>query len=104
MSAKAERSAVEEARLKEITADFERISKKKEDYVAEHPEHRKLVYRAKRRPEEEAAPTAPAPVTRNLFKKNGLPRHPERSLYYDPVMNPFGVAPPGMPYVERRKR
>lgn len=39
LSAKAERSAVEEARLKEVTADFERISKKKEDYVAEHPEH-----------------------------------------------------------------
>ena len=29
LSAKAERSAVEEARLKEVTADFERISKKK---------------------------------------------------------------------------
>lgn len=40
---------------------------------------------------------------RNLFNKNGLPRHPERSIYYDPVMNPFGVAPPGMPYLERRK-
>ncbi|TEB05178.1 hypothetical protein FA13DRAFT_1769087 [Coprinellus micaceus] len=27
---------------------------------------------------------------RNMFDKKGLPRHPERSIYYDPVMNPFG--------------
>lgn len=40
--------------------------------------------------------------TRKLFDKNGLPIHPERSIYYDPVMNPFGVPPPGMPYIERR--
>ena len=38
---------------------------------------------------------------RNYFGKNGLPRHPERSVYYDPVLNPYGVAPPGMPYAER---
>ena len=42
------------------------------------------------------------PPSRNVFKKNGLPRHPERSIYYDPQMNPFGVPPPGMPYMERR--
>jgi mRNA biogenesis factor len=40
-------------------------------------------------------------LKRNLFDKNGLPRHPERSVYYDPVMNPFGVAPPGMPFMQR---
>jgi len=40
---------------------------------------------------------------RKVFDKNGLPRHPERSIYYDPVMNPYGVAPPGMPYMERRE-
>lgn len=41
---------------------------------------------------------------RNLFNKKGLPRHPERSIYYDPVLNPFGVPPPGMPYLERPLR
>lgn len=39
-----------------------------------------------------------------MFKKNGLPRHPERSIYYDASLNPFGVAPPGMPYMQRAKR
>lgn len=44
----------------------------------------------------------PVDRTRKLFDKNGIPIHPERSIYYDPVMNPFGVPPPGMPYIERR--
>ncbi|KAF9270740.1 hypothetical protein L218DRAFT_969204 [Marasmius fiardii PR-910] len=87
-------------RLKSLKAELENINKKKEEYVKEHPEQRRLVYRARRdknEPEEEIA----LPKKRNLFKKNGLPRHPERSIYYDPVMNPYGVAPPGMPYMER---
>lgn len=29
-------------------------------------------------------------------------RNPERSIYYDPVLNPYGAPPPGMPYAERR--
>jgi hypothetical protein len=91
--------------LKELKSDLEKINKKKEDYVEEHPEQRKLVYRPRRRREDEEQTTDEhkGPQKRNLFKKNGLPRHPERSIYYDPVMNPFGVAPPGMPYVERRE-
>jgi len=28
-------------------------------------------------------------------------KRPERSIYYDPVMNPYGAPPPGMPYKER---
>lgn len=97
---------MEEARsdpgkLAELKAELEKINKKKAEYVEEHPEQRRLVYR--RRKEGEPEPDLPVLKKRNLFKKNGLPRHPERSIYYDPVMNPFGVAPPGMPYVERRK-
>lgn len=30
-----------------------------------------------------------------------LPKHPEKSFYYDPIYNPYGVPPPGMPYRER---
>jgi hypothetical protein len=84
---------------------LEKINKKKEEYVEDHPEQRKLVYRPRRRKEDEEAKTeeSKGPQKRNLFNKNGLPRHPERSIYYDPVMNPFGVAPPGMPYMERRE-
>jgi hypothetical protein len=81
--------------------------KKKEAYVAEHPEERRLVYRAKKNDtaggSKDADAPRPLPQARNLFDKNGLPRRPERSIYYDPVMNPYGVAPPGMPYMERRK-
>ncbi|KAF7793448.1 hypothetical protein EIP86_004560 [Pleurotus ostreatoroseus] len=93
------------ARLKEVKEELEKINKKKEDYVAEHPDHRKLVFRARRvESGREQEQDAPKPQKRNLFNKHGLPRHPERSIYYDPVMNPYGVPPPGMPYVERPLR
>ncbi len=95
-----ERDRSDPAKLAELKAELERVNKKKAEYVAEHPEARRLVYR--RRKEGEPEPELPTKKARNLFNKNGLPRHPERSIYYDPVMNPYGVAPPGMPYVERR--
>ncbi|KAJ6601274.1 hypothetical protein DFH09DRAFT_1127331 [Mycena vulgaris] len=89
----------DKARLKEAKSELERIYQKKEEYLKEHPEQRRLVYRHRKdgdKPDEEIVLPK-----RNFFDKNGLPRHPERSVYYDPVMNPFGVAPPGMPYQER---
>lgn len=92
----------EQARLNELKAELEKINRKKAEYVAEHPEQRRLVYRPRRK-EGEPPPEPIVLPKRNLFKKNGLPRHPERSIYYDPVMNPFGVAPPGMQYMERRE-
>ena len=91
------------ARLAELKGELEKITKKKEEWVAEHPEHKKLVFR-QRRTQEEKKPEQDAPKlqNRNVFNKYGLPRHPERSIYYDPVLNPYGVPPPGMPYMERR--
>lgn len=62
------------------------------------------MYRKHRKHEEDDAKPEmekPVPQKRNLFNKKGLPRHPERSIYYDPVLNPYGVPPPGMPYLER---
>lgn len=98
---------LQRARLAELKAELSRISKKKEEYVEAHPEQRGLVYKRRRETKENGegsqAPAPPGKVKRNLFKKNGLPRHPERSVYYDPIMNPFGMPPPGMPYVERGK-
>lgn len=38
-----------------------------------------------------------------LYGRDGKLKHPERSIYYDPVFNPFGAPPPGMPYRERRE-
>ncbi|KAJ4477947.1 WW domain binding protein 11-domain-containing protein [Lentinula lateritia] len=95
-------SAADKSRLSTIKAELEKINAKKEDYVKEHPEQRRLVYRPRRdrddgKPDEELI----LPKKRNYFDKNGLPRHPERSIYYDKIMNPYGVAPPGMPYMER---
>ncbi len=91
-------------RLNELKTELEKINKKKEDYVTEHPEHKKLVYKARRQQgTQDMEQDPPVPEKRNLFNKHGLPRHPERSIYYDPVMNPYGVPPPGMPYMERRE-
>ncbi|KAF9511176.1 hypothetical protein BS47DRAFT_1373138 [Hydnum rufescens UP504] len=89
-------------RLASLREEVERIKKKKAEYVTAHPEHEKLVYpggSASRHGGDlgDRPPTA----ARNLFGPNGLPLHPERSIYYDEKMNPFGVPPPGMPYVER---
>ncbi|KAF9535876.1 mRNA biogenesis factor-domain-containing protein [Crepidotus variabilis] len=94
-----ESSRADAEKLGELKAELEKINKKKAEYVEEHPEARRLVYR--RRKQGEPEPDLPTKKPRNYFGKNGLPRHPERSIYYDPVMNPFGVAPPGMPYAER---
>ncbi|KAH8099308.1 WW domain binding protein 11-domain-containing protein [Cristinia sonorae] len=99
-------SAADTARLKELKDELARVNKKKEDYVAEHPEHRKLVFKQRKHQNDtaEGSESKAMPKSRRLFNKDGLPRHPERSIYYDPVMNPYGVAPPGMPYVERALR
>ncbi|KAG2022735.1 hypothetical protein CC2G_000462 [Coprinopsis cinerea AmutBmut pab1-1] len=91
-------------RLAELKAELEKINKKKAEYVEEHPEARKLVYRQRKRDTGNEAEAKPLPAKRNMFNKKGLPRHPERSIYYDPIMNPFGVPPPGMPYMERPLR
>lgn len=51
-----------------------------------------------------AAPTGGA---RGKKQKTALPKvrthsqDPTRSIYYDPVFNPYGAPPPGMPYRER---
>ncbi|THH00695.1 hypothetical protein EW026_g1872, partial [Hermanssonia centrifuga] len=84
-------------RLNELKTELEKINKKKEDYVTEHPEHKKLVYKARRQQgTQDTEQDPPVPEKRNLFNKHGLPRHPERSIYYDPVMNPYGVPPPAL--------
>jgi hypothetical protein len=85
-------------RLAELEREVEYITKKKEKYVAEHPEHRDLVYKPYGKKEalgdEEEDEKA-------LYKKDGRLRDPTRSVYYDAVLNPYGVPPPGMPYRER---
>lgn len=98
-------SSTQKSELESLRAELARINNKKEEYVTEHPEHRRLVYRSnyKKTSEPEEKQVLVTNRQRNVFDKNGLPRHPERSIYYDPVMNPYGVPPPGMLYMERRK-
>ncbi|KIO31755.1 hypothetical protein M407DRAFT_217829 [Tulasnella calospora MUT 4182] len=92
-----------QARLSELRSELDRVKKVKSDYVEKHPEHRGLVYRERKNEDDggEGASTSTSTNNRSLFRKNGLPKHPERSIYYDPVLNPYGMPPPGMPYMER---
>jgi mRNA biogenesis factor len=96
----------DKTRLSNLKAELDKLRKAKEEYVKEHPEHRKLVYgesSAKKPRENDESGIKPAGgAVRQLFGKDGLPLHPERSTYYDPVLNPYGVPPPGMPYMEKR--
>ena len=104
LEAGTELSASDRSRLADLKNELSKIMQKKDEYVKEHPEQRKLVYRSRKLEKgEDRKEAPPAEQKRNLFNKHGLPRHPERSIYYDPVMNPYGVPPPGMPYIERRE-
>ena len=96
-------SGAQKTQLPSLRAELARINKKKDEWVAEHPEHRKLVFRARYKKEGNGEEGESKKKVRKVFDKHGIPRHPERSIYYDPVMNPFGVPPPGMPYMERRE-
>lgn len=97
----------DKTRLSNLRAELDKLRKAKDEYVKEHPEHRKLVYgeasatQSRRSDMGDNKPTVGA--VRQLFGKDGLPLHPERSIYYDPVLNRYGVPPPGMPYMEKRK-
>ncbi|KAH0838118.1 hypothetical protein J3R83DRAFT_6364 [Lanmaoa asiatica] len=102
LEASAELSTSDKSRLTNLKNELSKIMEKKDGYVKEHPEQRKLVYRPRKQEKGEDQKEAPlVEQKRNLFNKHGLPRHPERSIYYDPVMNPYGVPPPGMSYIER---
>lgn len=95
----------QQARLDDLRAEVDRIKKTKEEYVKAHPEHRKLVYAGEDRRKEEAEERKKASEKdrQGLYDDKGRLRDPKRSIYYDPVLNPWGAPPPGMPYRERRE-
>ncbi|TIB79180.1 hypothetical protein E3Q23_00265 [Wallemia mellicola] len=95
------------AHFTQLKEEFERIKKAKEEFVEEHPEKKAEIYKhlsapsaqaqaalARRRDEKPQKP-------KQLLDKKGMPINPTKSVYYDPVYNPTGVAPPGMPYAEK---
>lgn len=84
-------------KIAELEAEIARIKDTKAQYVADHPDQRKAIYGEDRRAEE--AKDAGVP-DKDLYDSKGRLRDPKRSVYYDPILNPFGVPPPGMPYKE----
>lgn len=60
LSSAASRSDADQKRLKDLKAELDNIVKKKEKYVEEHPEQRKLVFRPRRQPKDVAPVTGPA--------------------------------------------
>ncbi|ORY57092.1 hypothetical protein BCR35DRAFT_309678 [Leucosporidium creatinivorum] len=93
-------SAADKEELASLRGELARINKAKTEYVEAHPEHRKFVF-PERAGDKEAANAGPQGDPPGLYGRDGKLKHPERSIYYDPVFNPFGAPPPGMPYRER---
>ncbi|GAA5960475.1 hypothetical protein JCM3765_003647 [Sporobolomyces pararoseus] len=99
LSSKGNLSKQDKDQLASLRAEVARINKAKSEYVEAHPEHRKFVF--PERPNEQADGGRDGDEPKGLYDKNGRLKHPERSVYYDPVFNPFGAPPPGMPYREK---
>ena len=89
----------DKTRRSNLRAELNKLRKAKEEYVKEHPEHRKLVYggsSAKQSRESDVGDNKPAGgAARPLFGKDGLPLYPGHSTYFDPALNQ-------MPHMERR--
>lgn len=98
------------------------IVKTKEAYVKEHPDAKDKVFKprgaggggrggdgqgqAEEEGDENGASGSGAEWKgrkRLHDETTGRLRDPTRSAYYDPVYNPWGAPPPGMPYKERRE-
>ncbi|GAA5838551.1 hypothetical protein JCM3766R1_006008 [Sporobolomyces carnicolor] len=99
LSSKGNLSKQDKDQLASLRAEVSRINKAKTEYVEAHPEHRKFVF--PERPSEQSDTAGPGDEPVGLYDKNGRLKHPERSVYYDPVFNPYGAPPPGMPYREK---
>ncbi|KAL7421656.1 hypothetical protein Q5752_003425 [Cryptotrichosporon argae] len=95
------------ARLAKLEAERDYVAKLKKKYVDEHPDARDRVYhtgahrdRAGRTGQQDDDDEGDE-RDEGVWNRDGTLKDPKRSYYYDPVYNPFGVPPPGMPYRER---
>lgn len=97
----------EREELERLKAEVRRIREAKEAYVKEHPEHRKFVFAREMEEEEEnkrKQKEGQEMEERNRDAKRPWEgRDPRWSQDYDPVFNPLGAPPPGMPYREKSK-
>lgn len=90
-------------KIQELESELKYVSKLKEKYVSEHPEEHDRVYNIRRKAEQQDQDGQGEGSGQQLYDERGRLRDPKKSVYYDPVYNPFGVPPPGMPYRERSK-
>jgi len=93
--------AAGKSRLTELESQLSYVNKVKEKFVSEHPEARDKVFKQHREGGPRRDGKEDEEDLSHLYNKEGKLRDPTRSVYYDPVYNPFGVPPPGMPYRER---
>ncbi|ORY33948.1 WW domain binding protein 11-domain-containing protein [Naematelia encephala] len=100
-------SAFDAERLKSLNTELAHVIKTKEAYVKAHPEARDRVFKTgahSDRPKRDGDGDEDGEGKQDmshLYDENGRLRDPTRSIYFDPVYNPWGVPPPGMPYRER---
>lgn len=91
--------------MAELEKEVAYINKAKEAYVKAHPEQRDKIFGRPRRLGQTGDAAAEGEKEEKkderLYDEQGRLRDPTRSVYYDPVYNPWGVPPPGMPYRER---
>ncbi|KTW30673.1 hypothetical protein T552_00386 [Pneumocystis carinii B80] len=80
---KGQLSALDRSNLEILESDLKRIRKARK-YVGPIIESEKT--KAREAKEEK--------------QQQKIPKNPEKSIYYDPIYNPYGVPPPGMPYKE----
>ncbi|SPO45595.1 uncharacterized protein PSANT_03281 [Moesziomyces antarcticus] len=91
-------------RLQREVADVKRI---KEEYVRNHPDQRNFVrgYEEKASTDSKPGELSNAPqqtaTATARDSQNAPSRDPRWSIYYDPVFNPYGAPPPGMPYLDK---
>lgn len=100
-SLKAENNPANKKKIQELESELKYVSKLKEKYVSEHPEEHDRVYNIRRKAEQQDQDGQGEGSGQQLYDERGRLRDPKKSVYYDPVYNPFGVPPPGMPYRER---
>lgn len=99
--------------LQRLQAEVASIKRIKEDYIRKHPDQRNFVRGYEdgaagssttgKVGTNEAGPSSESSATgsRSSAPAQTSSRDPRWSIYYDPVFNPYGAPPPGMPYLEK---
>lgn len=100
--------AEDQEELKRLQAEVANVKRVKEEYIRKHPDQRNFVRgyeggpsssgssKTNPPPHSSSSPSRPQTSTAQANQ-----RDPRWSIYYDPVFNPYGAPPPGMPYLEK---